>query len=116
MGHPNFVPKEMRDYPLLPSAYLIFAFICFISFILLLFQFQAFTILLQLLHIMLCNAKAYKQTNKHNTPAFKGMETWMQAMVRWGELLNLYDPHFFFFCKIVIIMPIVKFIKGTLMS
>lgn len=67
MGHPNFVPKEMRDYPLLPSAFLIFAFICFILFILLLFQFQAFTILLQFLYIMLCNAKAYKQTNKYHT-------------------------------------------------
>lgn len=52
---------------LLPPAYLILALICFILFIPLLFQFQAFTILLQFLYIMLCNAKAYKQTYKYHT-------------------------------------------------
>lgn len=47
MGCANFVRIEMIDHPLLPSAYLLFVFICFLLFIFFLFQFQAFPILLQ---------------------------------------------------------------------
>lgn len=62
---------------------------------------------------MLCNAKAYKQTNKYHTSFQSYGDLDANYIVHWGELLNLYDPHFFYFYKTVILMPVVKFIKGT---